>query len=233
MKKCILICFLGIDGSGKSTLSRYLYSELKLKNYDVSYKWWLDGENSLLRNALRKISGLKQSTIIIDNISNNPKKNRGSMMSKTIRILYPSIVLIDYLWFGIINAWIPMILNKQKVIIFDRFIYDVLLSISNEFRLSDSSKESLFGTYSKFFPSLDLIFVVNVTPELSYSRKKEEIGSINNASIILERYKDIYDFINRKYLNDVAYIDNTRTVDISKKEILDKTMKFIENIYKN
>lgn len=57
----ILICFIGIDGSGKSTLSGYLFEELKKSGYKVSYTWWLEGEDSLLRRLLRRIGKSKYS----------------------------------------------------------------------------------------------------------------------------------------------------------------------------
>jgi thymidylate kinase len=63
MKKCIVIYFTGIDGSGKSTLSKYLLKELKIKGYKVKYIWWLEVENSLLRRLLRKIGRQNFNTI--------------------------------------------------------------------------------------------------------------------------------------------------------------------------
>jgi dTMP kinase len=170
MKKGVFICFIGIDGSGKSTLSRYLYEELKRRNYNVSYTWWLEGEDSLLRRLLRRIGKSKYSNLESDANNSNKKNKDESMLTKMFQVLYPKLVLLDYLRFGMVKAWIPKIMGRGKIIIFDRFVYDVVLAISKEFGFSDAKRARLSKIYSRLLPNPDLIFIIDVPPEVSYLR---------------------------------------------------------------
>lgn len=228
MKKGALICFIGIDGSGKSTLSRYLYEELKRRNYDVSYTWWLEGEDSLLRRLLRRIGKSKYSNLESDANNSNTMSKGESMITKIFRALYPKLVLLDYLRFGMVKAWIPKIMGRDKVIIFDRFIYDVVLAISKQFDFPDAKRGRSFKIFSKLLPNPDLIFIIDVPPEVSYLRKKEEIDSVENAKSLWARYQELYPLLNGLTSGKIMKIDNTGEIEIVEAEILKITLDFIE-----
>ena len=223
--KCILICFLGIDGSGKSTLSKYLYEELKKRNYNVLYTWWMEGENSLLRRLLRRIGRQKLSNLT----SKKTKAFKKSIALKIFRALFPNIVLLDYLRFGIVKAWFPKILSRgKKVMIFDRFIYDVILGLSREFEFSDSKKERLLKIFSRLIPSPDIIFIVDVPPEISYLRKKGEIKSLEDAKAIYDEYQDFLPILSRLTKGKIVRIDNSGEIDLAKAKVLEITLKFLD-----
>jgi len=227
MKRNILICFIGIDGSGKSTLSRYLFEELKKRNYNVSYTWWLECENSLLRGLLRRVGGLEHSNSK-NGVSNRLRAGKKSLVARLFGVLYPRIVLLDYLRFSIIKAWFPKIVGKNKVIIFDRFMYDVVLAISKEFDYSNSKRARLLGASSKLLPNPDLVFIVDTSPEVAYLRKKEEIGSIENAKASLAKYQELFSLLNTLTPGRIVKIDNTRELSIVKVEILKNTLNLLE-----
>ena len=228
-QKGIFICFIGIDGSGKSTLSRYLYEVLKKSGYNVSYTWWLEGEDSLLRRVLRRIGKSKHLNLKCNDNTNSSKavhKDK-SIATKIFRALYPKIVLLDYLRFGIVKVWLPKIVNRNKIIIFDRFIYDTILALSKEFDYLDSKRARLFKLYSKLLPNPDLIFIIDVPPEVSYLRKKEEIKSMGNAKAMWENYQELYSLVNRLSPGK-RRIDNTGELGTVKAEILKATLDFLE-----
>ena len=94
-----IIYFLGIDGSGKSTLSQYLTNQLISREFRVKHIWWLEGEQTF-RNFIR-------------NINKQGKKSKDIIISiSLIKIIYPYIVLLDYL-FSSLNDYI----YKQFVMI--------------------------------------------------------------------------------------------------------------------
>jgi len=230
VKKTLTICFIGIDGSGKSTLSRYLFEELKRRNYSVSYTWWLEGDNSLLRRLLRRIGKSKHLNLKCNDNANSSKavhKDK-SITTKIFRVLYPRIVLLDYLRFGMVKAWLPKIIGRSKVIIFDRFVYDVIFALSREFDFPDAKRERLFKLYSKLLPNPDLIFIIDVPPEVSYLRKKEEIGSVENAKALRARYQELYSMLNDLTSGKIMKINNTPEIEIVKAEILKATLDFLE-----
>jgi len=228
MKKGVLICFMGMDGSGKSTLSRYLFEEVKRRNCNVSYTWWLEGEDSLLRRLLRRIGKSKYSNLESDANNSNTMSKDGTMITKIFRVFYPRVVLLDYLRFGIVKAWLPKIMGRDKIIIFDRFVYDVVLAMSKEFDFPDAKRGRLLKEFSKLLPNPDLIFIIDVPPEVSYLRRKEEIESVENAKVMWARYQELYSSLNDLTSGKTMKIDNTREIETVKAEILKATLDFIE-----
>jgi len=88
-----IIYFLGIDGSGKSTLSQYLTNQLISREFRVKHIWWLEGEQTFFRNFIRNINKQGKNLKI-----NKEKKYNKKISISLIKIIYPYIVLLDYLF---------------------------------------------------------------------------------------------------------------------------------------
>lgn len=220
-----IICFLGVDGSGKSTLSKHLFNELK-KNSKVSHIWWLESENSFLRKLIRKI-GNQQNYHHLNYFSSSEKlENKFNFKNMVFKTIYPNIVLLDYIFFGIKKTWIPRILNRKNIIIFDRYYYDVVLALSDEFEFGERKKIKTYHIFKKLFPDPDLIFVIEVPPEISYTRKKDEIKTIENAELIKSKYEEIYSLLNPE---KTIKIDNTEKIEDVTKKILRISLKLVKN----
>jgi len=222
-----IVVFLGMDGSGKSTLSKYLYEELKKRGYNVTHKWWLECENSILRKVFRKLWKREDSK---DGYSSNSKLNKSNfLIFKIFRILWPKVVLLDYLRFGIFKASFPKMLKAYDIMIFDRYFYDVIFSIAKEFDFAAYKQAIWFRIYRKFLPEPDIIFFIDVSPEVAYMRKKEEICSIENARTIWKTYQELYLTITKMTsAKKIIKINNIHDINIIKKEILKKTLKLLE-----
>lgn len=223
MKNNLLICFLGIDGSGKSSLSKYLCKEYIREGYIVRYTWWLEGENTKLRKLIRKFVKSK-------NIQSNDEfckySFNKSLKGKIFEVIYPWMVIVDYLVFGLKKAFIPMYFGRKKILIFDRYFYDVIIALSEEFEFSELKKLFLFKLFSFCIPKPGLILIIDVPPEVSYLRKKDEIKSLENAKDIWERNNKFYRFLEFQSLN-ILRIDNNREINNVKSEILEISQDFI------
>jgi thymidylate kinase len=225
MNNNLIICFLGMDGSGKSTLSTYLYGELLKRDYSVSHKWWLEGEDSFVRKFIRKIG--KNSDI------NSSKTIEGKSSQKNIyQRVYTWIVLLDYLRFGFITVTLPNLLKKNQIMIFDRYYYDVIFALSKEFNFSSKQKSRLFKIFSNIILEPDLIYYIEVTPEISYSRKKSEIKNMANAESIYNDYQQLVLLINHSLnVSNVLEIDNSDKLESVKSKIFNGFINFIEEKY--
>lgn len=229
MKGTIIICFIGIDGSGKSTLSRRLYEELKERRYRVSHVWWLEGENSLLRRLLRRAVKLKHLNLESD--ANISKTNSGyrTITTTIFGRLYSVTVFLDYLWFGIVKVWLPKTIYRDRIVIFDRFIYDIVLAIAKQFNFTHSHESMLYNLYSKLLPHPNLMFIIDVPPEVSYSRRKEEYASLEDAKVMWEDYQKLYHLLTSLVSGKIVKVNNSREVESVKSEILDVALEFLKN----
>lgn len=216
MTKTKIICFIGPDGSGKSTLAKHLLNEAMKRHKEVLYLWWLESENSLIRRIIRKLGSPIKKTETKTEAESNKK------MSKIVRIVYPRIVLIDYIWFGFKNLTLPKMSGRWGVIILDRFIYDPIIFMSEEFEYDTNKRERLLRICSNILPKPDMVFIIDVPAYVSYMRKKNEIRSVESAEKMLLAYNNIYPIID-KLAKRVVKIDNTCSLEDVKKKILEES----------
>lgn len=228
MKKAAIICFLGIDGSGKSTLAKYLCGQLKNAGHRVAYVWWLEGDQSLLRRTLKVFAHSTHLNFETDvDASKNVGKSSG-IVDRLFRSVYATIVMLDYLRFALIKAWIPKIGSRDGVIVFDRFMYDVILALSEDFNFTEARQLKLLKLCSLLIPQPDLIFVIDVSPKIAYLRKKEELGSIQVAENKREVYKRLDPFLRTLRAGTVIRIDNTQNVEYAQAKILKIALELVD-----
>jgi thymidylate kinase len=229
MKDTIVIYFMGMDGSGKSTLSSYLHDELENKRYDVRRVWWLERENSLQRKLLRKIGGsnLLRFDVRPDQAGISSLREQRPLITKIFTAVYPRLVLIDYAIFGLWRVWVPKKTAKERILIFDRYIYDVIFSLCQEFGYPPVKRVSLFRRYARLLPVPDKIFFIEVSPDIAFSRKKEEMASVENAKALWGYHQELFRLVDNVFPGKCTVIDNTRDVEIVKKEILEQVLSFV------
>ncbi|MCM1567460.1 MAG: hypothetical protein NC238_16250 [Dehalobacter sp.] len=226
MSKTRLICFFGIDGSGKSTLSGYLRDELKSRQYNVTYTWWLEGENTFIRKLIRPRHS--KAGPAYEQKAGDKKKS----VTKTIKwSIYQRIVLFDYLLFGITKLWLPRMTTKSRVQILDRYMYDVIFSLYKEFNMSARRRDVLFRIYHFLLPKPDIILLIDVPPEVTFERKRHEILSIDAARATYSNYQDLYKIIDSLNPGKAIRIDNTRELEIVKRDILNKALALLEGAH--
>ena len=221
------ICFFGIDGSGKSTLAKYLCLELKKRQYDVNYVWWLKGNQSLVRRTLKAV-GSRYTKLEMDAKQQKVVTRDGSISNRVLTSLFHWILVADYLRFGLINAWLPSLVSSDKVIIFDRFMWDVILAISHEFEFTTARRLKLFRLCSALLPKPDLVFTIEVPPEVCYLRKKHEIESLQESYDNWETYQAFRPLLDQLTKGRIMQIDNTRNPQDVQEEILATTLELLE-----
>ena len=197
MKKGLLICFMGIDGSGKTTLAKRLVEELTKHSIKCGYLWWLEAENSVLRRTLRFLNHPSNEKSGESKLY-NPRKSPNFFMR-----IYQYLALLDYLRQLISKVWLPI--NLGKVVVCDRYIYDTIIAFSIEFNYPQRKLQRMLKLFSSLSPKPDIFFLVDVPEGVAFKRK-DDIPSIESLSKPMAMYREL-----GKQM-DVKIIDGTKNL---------------------
>lgn len=211
MNKGALICFLGIDGSGKTTLARQLSIILQKKGVRSTYVWWLEGEDALIRRFLRKIKNpkTKESKSIDALLPNDTLLFRG----------FRAIVLITYLFQG---CKIHIKRRLGLTIVSDRYIYDTLMALLEKVDSDSIKNKKMLTSIASLFPKPDLIIFIDIAPDTAYARRIGETLSVEHAALQRHRYLSLLSVIR-------SNIGSKRIVMLSGDSSIDNNMKEVLN----
>lgn len=164
MKEALIVCFTGMDGTGKTTLAKSLEKSIKNSGISCKYIWcgW-KGFESFLFSPIAKI------------IRNNRESKGGARMrgaSIQNNLLFTYAAWLDYFLRIFPNLLVS--LYKYDLIILDRYIYDVAIGFSIN---TDREGKELLRRFFYIFPKPDITFLIDVPEEVAYTRK-DDIPSI-------------------------------------------------------
>jgi thymidylate kinase len=204
--KNTLICFTGIDGSGKTTIAKEIDQKLRKNNVNSVYVYgrviptisrlfmWL-GRVFILKK--RKNSIFKDYT----NYSNEKSKIFSNVF---LAKLFELIMLTDHIIQ--INLKIRILLLLEKCVICDRYIHDtVITDISANLGYDSVQSNILIKKTLSLVPKPDLIFYIDIPEEIAYSRK-DDVPHIN----YLQVRKKLYDDLERSF--EIIKIDGAETI---------------------
>lgn len=201
--KAILICFTGIDGSGKTTIAEGLAQSIENSGITCKYIWggWRGFESFLF----------KPIVIFLKNSKKAGYKDTSIFAPKKKNILFYFLAWFDYCLRLYPNIRIS--LHKYDRVILDRYVYDVTVGVSI---IDGTRADRLLKKFFYIFPKPDQIFFIDVPVEVAYSRKKD-IPSIE----YLSTQKAIY--LGMLKNDNVEMLDGSKT----KEELLDLVLKKI------
>jgi dTMP kinase len=207
MKKSLLICFEGVEGSGKSTQARLLYNFIK---------------NNITKNVIltREPGGTpfaeKIRGILLDNkIKNDPLTEFFLLMAARN----------DH----VVNK-IHYYLKKKFIIICDRFFYSTL---AYQHYLEGMSKKFIFSTQKKIFRNIypDLTFLIDLNKKESKKRIGKRIKKINRfdklSTYHFNKIRNGFLKISKIYKNKITLINGSKSLNEIQNEINKKTLKVL------
>lgn len=192
MKK-IFIAFVGIDGSGKSTLSNNTYKKI-LKEHKIIKKYgrFIPICTKIVIFLARKIF-LKNSASIQKNYKKYIEEKRSIMKKhQTLTKLFISLILIEYF----IEIFIKIIIPRKMgfSIIVDRYVYDTVINdLAIDLDLTKEETHKIIKKFLKILPNPDITFFVNVSEEIAFKRKND-IPSINYLKMRNKYYQELVNF---------------------------------------
>ncbi|GAA4649926.1 hypothetical protein GCM10023116_22080 [Kistimonas scapharcae] len=172
----MIICFLGPDGSGKTTVSNSVIDKFR------------DKFNGIQNYHLRTHFGVNKKNVL--NVTNpHGQKARGWLISN-IKLIY---FLLDYC-FGFI-----FLLKKDNLVIFDRYYHDLLVDPK---RYRFGGNLHFARLLAKFVPEPDIYFVLIADSNLIQKRKKEV--PLNETERQVNLYKDFAKNNKKAFLIDTG-----------------------------
>ncbi len=214
----LLICIIGIDGSGKTTQAKLLVDWLTLQNIKANYIW-SRGEVRTLRRVFlligRKALGTSSQKIANDIESSHNYQSRKSRLMKIpiVRILWSIATYIEHIIQ--INLDIRPKLQDGYCVICDRYLWDSnvdLAVLNNKDPKWLSSKLNRFMW--KLIPKPDITFVIDI-PHDEAQKRKDDIPSLEYVKKRAELYRYLakcYSLIEIDGQRDIATI-NTKMIE--------------------
>lgn len=171
-----VIALMGIDGCGKSTLSRALAQELDARGEPAVARW------AMLRPFLLKPL-IKAAKFLL--VRKAPKeqgyeahvaaKRAGMSKLKFAHSVYFAVMVLDYLPQAWWKVGVPRLLGKH--VICDRYYHDMALDFAVTVNGGAEKMMQVMRFLERLVPSTDLHYFVHVPPEVAFARK-DDVPSI-------------------------------------------------------
>ena len=151
-----LIYIMGIDGSGKSTVSNYIADEYREKGYDVDVVWLRYNHviTKPLLGLCRLIGLTKYETHDGIRVGYHDFYKSTIISFLFISFQYLDAVRVKY------TRIVPILKRSNHIIILDRYVYDILIDLAVDTR-KDNMIYSWFGQrFRNLLPKESIIILV-------------------------------------------------------------------------
>ncbi len=172
-----LTCFVGVDGSGKTTQAKLLVNWLESQGIESAYVW-SRGEVRAVRSILlfmgRSALGTSTRTIAKDKKSYSEYQSRKARLleNPVVRMLWSAMTHVEHV--TQINLEIRQRIRDGKVLVCDRYLWDSSIDLAV---LNNRTPEWLSGGLNtlmwKLVPKPTLTFYIDVPPEEALKRKND------------------------------------------------------------
>jgi len=211
MKKGFLICFTGVDGSGKTTHAKSLMKYLKRKGYSCVYVWGASRPIlSYIFFAFTKLMGYWKETK--KNAYTNPLEYAPKKIARKFGALLNFFLFVDFHLKAFLKVRLP--LTFGKIVICDRYFYDLLMELE---RTKVSSKRMIF-LLSRTLPQPIITFMPEAPETLINKRREFPYEELKLKRNIFLQLAKLFNFVVIDTSNDFLY---------NQREIRDLVLKSI------
>lgn len=203
----VMICIIGIDGSGKTTLARALVTRLQRAGYDAGYVY--GRVQPLLSRVLMwagrvfVVKGKKHE--IFENYDDYSARKRQAFENGIFAGIFTWSLLFDQIVQG--NLKFRLGLFTGRCIVCDRYVYDtVLTDIAPDRKFSGRDARDLIEFAFRTVPRPDITLLVDVPEEIAFGRK-DDVPDIRYLQERRHRYLELGD------LPGVVLLDGSKAID--------------------
>ena len=215
----MLICFVGIDGSGKTLQAQRLMESLKARGIRSTYTWCRYSPRLLMPLILlaKKLIHFNKGGSEYAGFTSSKK---GILAKPGLGWIWLNFSLLEYL----VQVTWTLRNRRGRVLVCDRYIYDMVADMAISLgRSGDGVLELTRHPFIRFFPKPDEVFFLDVPPAVAYARKNDP--NVMGEQYLVDRAK-IY-----SHLSDglgFGRIDGTKSVDEIADTILDSVAEKLE-----
>jgi len=160
----LLICFTGVDGSGKTTHAIFLKEFLEERGYSCKYVWgasrpFLSYFFFVFTRALGYWKSIKR------NAYTDPLEHAPRQLVVKLSKIWRLCLYVDIQLKVLLKIRLPLLMGNM--VICDRYFYDLLM----ELQLSNAFSERFLINLSKSLPKPIVTFLMNVPTALAESRR--------------------------------------------------------------
>ena len=204
--KPMFICLTGIDGSGKTTLSRGLVESLNKQG--IKYQYVYARLTPFILKPLILIGRLiflRGKSMLRNYSEYSIAKKKAIKSHPLLSRIQQQILWLDYSLQILFKVKLPLLLGRN--IVCDRYIYDTVINdLAADMDYSGKEVRKILERYSSIFPKPNLIFLIDVPVEIAYQRK----GDVPSLSYLKKRRK-IYQSIQGEY--SMINLDGCKTAE--------------------
>lgn len=217
----MFICFVGIDGSGKTLQAERLRDRLAGAGYDCEYVWCRYSPRMLrplVKAAKRMFSGRKNGSEYREFTA----AKKGAFKNPALRWFWLNLGFYEYS--KQVRKAITSRLKKGGVLVCDRYIHDFLADMAINLDLEGGGIAALLDRPAvKRFPAPDAVFFLDVSPETAFARKDDP--NVMGKEYLEER-AGMYDWMSSRM--GFIRIDGERSVDEISDEVFESAVKLLK-----
>jgi thymidylate kinase len=207
-----LICLMGMDGSGKTTLAKKLVTEADRLGIRYSYVWG-NAQPIFLRplRAMAHRTVLRKTDMKKDNEDYEQVKEKVSAKYGFLSLIYSRVLMVDYFIWLFLKVKVPLLLGRR--IICDRYVFDVAINLYFLNKSLFPDIEKTVHSLLRYFPAPGLLFLIDIPPAVAF-RRKSDIPSIG----FLQKRRVIYQKLSEEF--NAVVLDGTSPILDSVNEVI-------------